>query len=133
MALIQMWPQNQGLRNSISFSGRAYSSIPGGSIPVQDFNIAILQANGWTIYSTIAGKTTITMLPPANSVHNQLAINERTYVTMPGISIEVQSFDAPVLQANGWILVQLAFSAPGSFPRLFVELDMTLGTLPLAA
>ena len=107
MAIIQMWPQNLGLRNSISFHGRTYSSIPGVSIPVPDFDVAVLQANGWTAYSTISGKTTITMLPPANSVRNQLTINGRTYVTAPGVSIEVQPFDAPILQANGWTLVQL--------------------------
>jgi hypothetical protein len=28
MAILQMWPQNRGLRNSISFNGRTYSSIP---------------------------------------------------------------------------------------------------------
>ena len=108
MAFVQMWPQSHGLRNSISFDGRTYSSIPGVSIPVPDFDVAILQANGWTTYSTIVGKTTITMLPPANSVHDQLTINGRNYVTAPGVSIEVQPFDAPVLEANGWILVQLS-------------------------
>ena len=97
MAIIQMWPQNRGLRNSISFSGRSYSSVPGVTIPVPDFDVAVLQANGWTTYSTAAGKTTITMLPPANAVHNQLTLNGRTYATTPGVSIEVQPFDAPVL------------------------------------
>ncbi|MGH6846761.1 MAG: hypothetical protein ACREC0_04765 [Methylocella sp.] len=96
-----------GLRNSISFEGRTYSSIPGVSIPVPDFDVAVLQANGWTTYSTIAGKLTITMLPPASGIDNQLTFNGRTYVTTPGVSIEVQPFDAPILQANGWTLVQL--------------------------
>ena len=105
MAIIQMWPPNQGLRNSISFDGRTYSSIPGVSIPVPDFDSAVLQANGWTTYPTVAGKTTITMLPPANSGHNQLTINGRTYVAAPGVAIEVQPFDSPVLEANGWSLV----------------------------
>ena len=105
MAMIQMWPQNQGLRNSVSFDGRTYSSTPGVSIPVSDFDVAVLQANGWTTYSTVAGKTTITMLPPANAVYNSITFNNRTYVTTPGVSIEVQPFDAPMLQANGWTLV----------------------------
>ena len=77
MAIIQMWPQNQGLRNSISFAGRAYSSIPGVSIPVPDFDVAVLQANGWTTYATIAGKNTITMLP---SVSELMAIPVDTVV-----------------------------------------------------
>ncbi|MGH6795137.1 MAG: hypothetical protein ACREDH_08055 [Methylocella sp.] len=108
MANIQMWPQNTGLRNSISFDGRTYSSIPGISIPVPDFDVAVLQANGWTTYATIAGKTTITVLPPADDIHDVIIINRRTYATTPGVSIEVPPFDAPVLQANGWALVQLA-------------------------
>ncbi|MGH6811317.1 MAG: hypothetical protein ACREDM_02920 [Methylocella sp.] len=107
MALIQMWPQNQGLRNSISFDGRTYSSIPGVSIQVPDFDMAVLQASGWTAYQTIAGKATITMLPPADGVHLSLSFNGRSYSSTPGVSIEVQPFDAPILQANGWILVQL--------------------------
>ncbi|MDQ6704011.1 MAG: hypothetical protein M3Z96_13470 [Pseudomonadota bacterium] len=107
MAIIQMWPQNQGLKNSISFDGRTYSSIPGVSILVQDFDVAVLQANGWTTYSTIAGKTTITMLPPASGLYDQITINRRTYSTTPGVSLEVPPFDAPVLNANGWTLVQL--------------------------
>ncbi len=104
MTIIQMWPQNQGLRNSISFDGRTYSSNPGVSIPVPDFDVAVLQANGWTTYPAVAGKTTITMLPPANAVYNSIAFNSRTYATTPGAAIEAQPFDVPILQANGWTL-----------------------------
>ena len=46
MAMIQMWPQNQGLRNNVSFAGRTYSSIPGVSIPVPDFDVRGL-ASKW--------------------------------------------------------------------------------------
>jgi hypothetical protein len=72
---------------------------------VPDFDVPVLQANGWTTYSTVAGKTTITMLPPANAVYNSIMFNNRTYVTTPGMSIEASPFDVPMLQANGWTLV----------------------------
>ncbi len=103
--MIQMWPQNQGLRNSVSYDGRTYSSIPGVPIEVYDFDVAVLQANGWTTYPTAAGKTTITMLPPANAVYNTISFDDRTYATTPGVPIEVPPFDVPILQANGWTLV----------------------------
>jgi hypothetical protein len=102
-----MWPENQGLRNSITFDGRTYSSIPGVSTPVPDSDVAVLQANGWTTFSMTGGKTTITMLSPANAVYSQITINGHTYSTTPGVLIEAPLFDAVTLQANGWTLVQL--------------------------
>ena len=107
MAIIQMWPENQGLRNSITFDGRTYSSIPGVAAPVLDSDVAVLQANGWTTFSMTGGKTTITMLSPAKAVYSQITINGHTYSTTPGVSIEAPLFDAATLQANGWTLVQL--------------------------
>lgn len=106
MAIIQMWPQNQGLRNSNSFDGRTYSSIPGVSIPVPDFDSAVLQANGWTAYATIAGKTTITMLPPAGGFAVTISFEGRQYSAAQGVPVEALPFDAPILQANGWTLVR---------------------------
>jgi len=105
--MIQMWPQNQGLRNSVTYQGRTYSSIPGVPIAVPDFDMAVLQANGWTTYSTIAGKSTITMLPPANAVYSTISFNDRSYATTLGVPIEAQPFDVPILEANGWTLVLL--------------------------
>ncbi|MGH6936455.1 MAG: hypothetical protein ACRED2_09800, partial [Methylocella sp.] len=64
-----------------------------------------MQANGWTTYPTVAGKTTITMLPPVNAVYNKITFNNRTYAATPGVPIEALPFDAPILQANGWTLV----------------------------
>jgi len=101
-----MWPQYQGLRNSISFDGRTYSSIPGVSIPVPDFDSAVLQANGWTAYATIAGKATITMLPPAGGGAVTISFEGRQYSAAQGVPVEALPFDAPILQANGWTLVQ---------------------------
>src|SRR6202035_4055226 len=90
-------------RNSVTFSGRTYSSIPGVSIPVPDFDVAVLQANGWTTYATIAGKNTITMLPPAGLT--TISFDGRQYSAPPGVSIEVPPFDAMILQANRWTIV----------------------------
>lgn len=42
-----MIPTGDGSRNSISIYGRTYSSKPGVAIPVPDFDVAVLQANGW--------------------------------------------------------------------------------------
>ncbi|MGA7384499.1 MAG: hypothetical protein WBW81_07355 [Methylocella sp.] len=106
MAIIQMWPQNQGLKNSISFDGRTYSSVPGVSIPVPDFDAPVLQANGWTAYATIAGKVTITMLPPAGGGAVTISFEGRQYSAAQGVTVEALPFDAPILQANGWTLVQ---------------------------
>ncbi|MGB6177048.1 MAG: hypothetical protein WBF43_12105, partial [Methylocella sp.] len=103
MAIIQMWPQNQGLRNSVSFNGRTYSSTPGIPIPVLDFDVAVLQANGWTTYATVAGKDTITMLPPAGIT--AISFDGRQYSTSPGVPIEAPPFDAIILQANGWTII----------------------------
>jgi hypothetical protein len=69
--------------------------------------MAVLQANGWTTYSTIAGKSTITMLPPANAVYSTISFNDRSYATTLGVPIEAQPFDVPILEANGWTLVLL--------------------------
>lgn len=97
----QMWPANDGSNNSASFNGRTYASVPGVSIDAQDFDAAVLEPNGWTSYATIAGKTTITMLPP--SAGGYIAFNGRIYVSAPGVPLEVPPFDAPTLEANGWI------------------------------
>ena len=61
-----------------------------------------MQANGWTTYATIAGKNTITMLPPAGLT---ISFDGRQYTTPPGVPIEVPLFDAIILQANGWTIV----------------------------
>ncbi len=43
-----MWPSPDGSRNTVSIAGRSYSSTPGTSISVQNFDISIMEANGWT-------------------------------------------------------------------------------------
>ena len=48
MALISVLPPAQGSCNTITFAGRTYSSTPGAPINVPDFDVSILEANGWT-------------------------------------------------------------------------------------
>ena len=101
MAIIQMWPENQGLRNSITFDGRTYSSIPGVSTPVPDSDVAVLQANGWTTFSMTGGKTTITMLSPAKAVYSQITINGHTYSALACRSRPRYSTPLPCKQTAG--------------------------------
>jgi hypothetical protein len=70
---------------------------------VPDFDAPVLQANGWTTYATIAGKDTITMLPPAGLT--TISFDGRQYSTLPGVPIEAPPFDAIILQANGWTII----------------------------
>jgi hypothetical protein len=44
----------------------------------------------------------VSMWPPANGAPNTITFDGRTYSSTPGNSIQVQSFDIPVMQANGW-------------------------------
>jgi len=53
-AALNLVPPDSGQRNSVTFNGRTYSSTPGVSIPVPDFDAPTLQANGWTIATTAA-------------------------------------------------------------------------------
>lgn len=49
MTTSQMIPPGDGSRNSVSFDGRTYTSLPGTAIPVPGFDVPTLQANGWLI------------------------------------------------------------------------------------
>lgn len=44
----------------------------------------------------------IIALYPPDSVHLSITINSRTYASIGGAPAQVQDFDAPVLEANGW-------------------------------
>ncbi len=48
MTTIPMWPPTSGLNGVVSFDGRSYASVPGIAIPVQSFDVNIMEANGWT-------------------------------------------------------------------------------------
>lgn len=102
MAHIPMWPPANGALNTITFDGRTYSSVPGSAIQVFDFDVVILQANGWTTFATIAGQNYVSMTSPASGNNNNVSFEGRTYSASPGQTINVPSFDAGILQANGW-------------------------------
>lgn len=106
MPLVRMWPPSDGSRNTISFAGRTYSSTPGVAVNVESFDVAVLEANGWTRYATLAGQTYVTMRLPDNSKRSAITISGRTYNPQSGTSISVPKFDAPILEANGFLLVQ---------------------------
>lgn len=50
---------------------------------------------------------TYQMIPPADGSRDNISVDGRTYMSLPGIAVPVPSFDVPTLQANGW----LTFSA----------------------
>lgn len=102
MALVSMWPPGNGALNTITFDGRTYSSTPGNSISVQDFDVPIMQANGWTTYATVAGQNYLLMTSPASGRYNSISVFGRNYTTPTGSAINVPLFDAGILQANGW-------------------------------
>ncbi len=117
MAFVSMWPPANGALNTITFDGRTYSSTPGNSISVQDFDVPIMQGNGWTTYSTVAGQNYVPMTSPASGQYNPITVFGRNYTTPIGIPINVPQFDAGILQANGWTQVY----------------SITLGVLSLSA
>jgi hypothetical protein len=102
MAHVPMWPPANGALNTITFDGRTYSSVPGSAIQVFAFDVAILQANGWTTFATVAGQNYVPMTPPTSRTNSNVSFEGRTYSATPGQTINVPSFDAGILQANGW-------------------------------
>ncbi len=102
MAVVAMWPPANGADNAISVDGRTYSSVPGTSINVLNFDVPVLQANGWTSFPTVAGQNYVPMIPPSSGLFNPIAFDGRQYSTPIGTPINVPIFDAGILQANGW-------------------------------
>lgn len=67
MATVMLSPPASGLYNSITVSGRKYTSSPGVSILVPDFDADDLQANGWVSGdSAIVGPYVVASLPAAS-------------------------------------------------------------------
>ena len=55
------------------------------------------------------------MFPPADGRHTSIQINGRTYASPVGVSLDVPTFDAHQLSANGWTRVgATAFVGPTS-------------------
>lgn len=105
MALVQMWPPANGALNSISFNSRTYTSVPGSPAQVQDFDVPVMQANGWTTYPTAPGQNYVPMTAPASATMNTRTFNGRSYRAAPGQVLNVPLFDAGILQANGWVSI----------------------------
>jgi hypothetical protein len=61
MTTINMIPPSDGHHNSISVNGRTYASTSGISIPVPDFDAAVLQANGWTALTVLPSLSSTTV------------------------------------------------------------------------
>jgi hypothetical protein len=59
---VNLIPPSDGQHNSISINGRTYSTTSGVAIPVQDFDAAVLQANGWTIQANLPSLSSPTVL-----------------------------------------------------------------------
>lgn len=56
MTTVQMTPPSDGSRNSVTVSGRNYSSLPQMAIAVQSFDAPALAANGWQ-YAVMSKET----------------------------------------------------------------------------
>ncbi len=52
------------------------------------------------------------LLPPVTASNQTKVVNNRSYTAQPGSAIDVVSWDADMLSANGWIFV--AMSGPTS-------------------
>jgi hypothetical protein len=103
MSTVQMWPPANGNLNTIYFNSRSYSSTPGNPVSVQSFDVPVLQANGWTTYATTAGQTTIPLVLSSSKPASPILIYGRSYTGSVSTPINVPLFDAPVLEANGFI------------------------------
>jgi len=48
---------------------------------------------------------TIIVAPPADGRSNSITVNGRTYTCAIGSTIDVPDFDAEVMGANGWLII----------------------------
>jgi hypothetical protein len=69
MTTVNMSPPSNGSNNSISFNGRTYSSTAGIPIPVPDFDVAVLQANGWVTLPVVPSRNATT-IADTSGVHS---------------------------------------------------------------
>ncbi len=83
MAIVQMVPPDDGSRNTLTFSGRTYTSTPRSPIPVQSFDVGAMETNGW--YRSVGGgiggggpyrgSFTVAQLPTGNDKDTAYALN----------------------------------------------------------
>lgn len=117
MAFISMYPPSRA-HLSITINNRAYTSIGGAAVEVEDFDAPVLEANGWTTTPTAStneyGTPIVEMVPP-NFANNSISVDDRIYASEGGSSVEVLFFDAPTLLANGWTVVYSTAGDEGQF------------------
>ncbi|MCI0467850.1 MAG: hypothetical protein L0Y57_12735 [Beijerinckiaceae bacterium] len=65
MPIVRMKPPASGRRNAVLFSGRMYVSTPDAAIDVYDFDVAVLESNGWRQEVAVGGLQTLSV--PYNS------------------------------------------------------------------
>ncbi len=105
MLVVQMWPPADGSHKTLSFEGRTYSSTPGIPIPVQSFDVPVLEANGWRQFSLVPGASTDLMTIAPGGKTQATVVNGRQYSCAPGNFVSVPSMDRNTLEANGWVRV----------------------------
>jgi len=113
---ILMWPPSDGSQNTITVNGRVYSASPGNSTAVSYIDVNILESNRWTTYQTSAGQVAVPIQTPVGVPTERFSVNGRVYVFPPGSTVNVASFDYPILEANGFI--SMAASASGGVFQL---------------
>lgn len=110
---ILMWPPSDGSQNTITVSGRVYSASPGNSTAVSYIDVNILESNRWTTYQTSAGQVAVPIQTPVGVPTESFSVNGRVYVFPPGSTVNVASFDYPILEANGFISMTASASGGG--------------------
>lgn len=50
--------------------------------------------------------TSYQMIPPSDGSMNRVTVNGRIYSSTPGVAIPVPDFDARILEANDWVILQ---------------------------
>ena len=112
MTTVNLIPPSDGQHNSISVNGRTYASTPGISIPVPDFDAAVLEANGWAISTVPATNSTTSTATGgiAPAYYFQAIINPPTPSTaiVHGILAETNyALGAPAISGPGHLIGSL--------------------------
>jgi hypothetical protein len=113
MTTVNMIPPGNGQHNSITVNGRTYASTPGTSIPVPDFDAAVLEANGWVIQPATAGISSTTSTATggiAPAYYFQGIVNPPTPSTaiVHGILAEANyALGAPAISGAGHLIGSL--------------------------
>jgi hypothetical protein len=127
MTTVNMSPPSNGSNNSISFNGRTYSSTSGIPIPVPDFDVAVLQANGWVLLSGVPSpnvKTVTDTSGISTPFDFQVMVNppSSSSAIVPAVTGETfYTITAPPITGTGHVI--------GALGRLFN--DSSTNNIPL--